>query len=394
MARVLLVDDEANILMVLSCMLKSKKHDVVSTTEGQKAIDLVKAETFDLLISDIRMNPVDGMTVLRAARAAKPDMPVLMLTAYGSQETAQEAVGLGAFGYLLKPFNLQELLLTVQRAITYKSRLKLKDDKAEVAAPAPGYDLEDIVAESQSMKDVCSAIRKAAANNDAVLICGKRWTGKSLVARAIHALSPRKSGPVVTVNCAALPEPLLDVEMFGCVKGAFPSATANRKGSIESANGGMIVFDEIGWMPQTLQSKLKRTAVDKGIWRLGGHENLPVDVRIVGTSITPAGRLVEEDNVLKDLYGVLSANVIELRELKERPEDIMPLFRFVLGREAPEKAKQVTISREVEDILHAYNWPGNVGELEFVAKESLTRAANFQITVASLPADVVKAVTG
>jgi DNA-binding NtrC family response regulator len=385
MARVLLVDDEPNILQVLACMLRSKKHDVTFTTEGQKAIDMAKAEKFDLLISDIRMNPVDGMTVLKSTRAVRPEMPVLMLTAYGSLDTAKQAIDLGAFGYVLKPFNLQELLITVERALTYKTQRK-GDASGEVKPPSE-YDLQDIVGESACMKAVRDSIRRIAAVDTPVLICGERGTGKNLVAKALHALSSRKKGKFLAINCATLPEPLLELELFGYVKGAFPSATAAKAGVLESASGGTVLFDEIGWMPRNLQRKLHTAITQKGIRRMGGNENIPMDIRIIATSITPAGRLVDEGNVTEETYALLRSNVIEIRDLKDRAEDIMPLVRHFLLTQGGTQ-KQYMISSEAETILTAYQWPENVRELENAIKQAAKMSISNQITRESLPKEV------
>jgi DNA-binding NtrC family response regulator len=385
MARVLLVDDEPNILQVLACMLRSKKHDVKFTTEGQKAIDMAKAEKFDLLISDIRMNPVDGMTVLKSVRKVRPEMPVLMLTAYGSLDTAKQAIDLGAFGYVLKPFNLQELLITVDRALTYKTQRK--GDAAGGAKPVSEYDLQDIVGESACMKAVRDSIRRIAAVDTPVLISGERGTGKNLVAKALHALSARKKGKFLTINCATLPEPLLELELFGYVKGAFASATSAKAGVLEMASGGTVLFDEIGWMPRNLQRKLHAAILQKGIRRMGGNENIPMDIRIIATSITPSGRLVDEGNVTEETYALLRSNVIEIKDLKDRPEDIMPLVRHFLLSEGGGK-KQYMISSEAETILTAYQWPENVRELENAIKQAAKMSISNQITRESLPKEV------
>lgn len=383
MGRILLVDDEANILQVLTCMLRSKKHDVVSTTDGYKAIDLAKTENFDLLISDLRMTPIDGISILKVVKKEKPELPVLMLTAFGSQETAREAIEIGAFGYMLKPFNLQEMLIMVQRALTYKTHPK--DDPEDAKSVAGGYQMEDIVATSATMVAVKEAIRSAATKDTPVLICGEKGTGKSLVAKALHAYGSRKAGKFSSLNCATLPEPLLELEMFGYVKGAFASAAAAKPGILEASLHGAVLFDEIGWMPQTLQKKLVSALIEGCVRRVGGHENIPIDVRVITSSIMPAQKLVGEGNVLNDLYALVSQNVIQLGRLAERKDDVLPLAKHFI-----QAAAGVRIQPDAEKVLLSYGWPRNVRELENVMKYALEHAPDGIITRAQFPPDIVK----
>jgi DNA-binding NtrC family response regulator len=231
------------------------------------------------------------------------------------------------------------------------------------------------------------SIRRIAVADTPVLICGERGTGKNLVTKAIHALSPRKKGKFLAVNCATLPEPLLELELFGYVKGAFPSATSAKAGVLESAAGGTVLFDEIGWMPRNLQRKLNAAVAQKGIRRMGGNENIPMDIRIIATSITPAGRLVDEGNVTEETYALLRSNVIEIKDLKDRTEDIMPLVRHFLVSESGAQ-KQFMISSEAETILTAYQWPENVRELENAIKQAAKMSLSNQITRESLPKEV------
>jgi len=359
---------------------------VVFTTEGQKAIDHVKAEHFDLLISDIRMSPVDGMTVLKTVRAARPELPVLMLTAYGSLDTAKQAIDLGAFGYLLKPFNLQELLITVERALTYKTQRK--GEAQPETKSAAEEDMEDIVGDSASTKELRDTIRRIAAMDDtAVLICGERGTGKSLVAKAMHGLGARKKNKFASINCATLPEPLLDLELFGYVKGAFPAATAAKAGILESASHGTIVFDEIGWMPRNLQRKLHTAITSKGLRRIGGNENIPIDVRVIATAITPAAKLVEQGNVIEEIYSMFRSGVIEVKDLQGRKEDIIPLAKHILLKEGG-KDRQYKISPDAEQILTSCVWPENVRDLESAIKYAVKTSSGDQITRDSLPKDL------
>jgi two-component system response regulator AtoC len=382
MGRILLVDDEANILQVLSCMLRSKKHEVVSTTEGQKAIDYVRAENFDLLISDLRMNPIDGIAILKVVKKEKPDLPVLMLTAFGSHETAREAIELGAFGYMLKPFNLQEMLITVQRALTFKTHPQAEPEEQKAVG---SYQMDDLVAVGDAMLGVKELVKVSASKDTSMLICGEKGTGKSLVAKSVHTFGARKDNKLLVINCATLPEPLLELEMFGYVKGAFQSATTAKAGILESALHGTVLFDEIGWMPQTLQKKLVAALIEGCIRRVGGNENIPIDVRVITSSIMPAQKLVSEGNVLNDLYARLSQNLVQLPKLAERKDDILPLARHFLKSTAGAK-----LQPDAEKVLLAYSWPRNVRELENVMKYAVEHAPDGIITKAQLPPEIVR----
>jgi len=300
MARLLLVDNEAGILSVLSTLLKAENHDVVPTREGAKAAELIKTEEFDLLISDIRMSPVDGMELLRIARAERPAMAVIMLTGYGTVETAIEALKLGAFDYVTKPFKVDELLITVQRALEYSRALTENIDlRAQLGSR---YRFENIVAESAAMRNVCEMVERVAPTDATVLIYGGSGTGKELVAKAIHAHSRRANNKFLAVNCAALPEPLLESEMFGHVKGAFTGASTSKEGLFEAANGGTIFLDEIGSMPLSIQGKLLRVLQEKEVRRVGSNENIPVDARVLAATNTRLEQLLEQGKFREDLY--------------------------------------------------------------------------------------------
>ncbi|MBL7077878.1 MAG: sigma-54-dependent Fis family transcriptional regulator, partial [Kiritimatiellae bacterium] len=327
MAKILLVDDEPSILSVLSTLLKAESYDVQAVLGGENAAELISAGEFDLMITDIRMSPVNGMELLKQAHDECPGMSVIMLTAYGSVETAIEALKLGAFDYVTKPFKVDELLITVQRALDYNKAITENADlKAQLNTR---YHLKSIVAESRSMQSVCDMIQRVAPTDATVLIGGESGTGKELVAKAIHAYSRRKDKKFLAVNCAALPEPLLESEMFGHVKGAFTGASCDKEGLLEAASEGTILLDEISSMPLSIQGKLLRVLQEKEVRRVGSNENIAIDARVLAATNTSLEDMIRDGSFREDLYYRLSVIPIQIPPLRERPEDIMPLVYHV-----------------------------------------------------------------
>ena len=383
MARVLLVDDEPSILSVLSTLLKAEGHEVVSSLGGERAQELLDQGSCDLMVTDIGMHPINGMDLLRLAHDQHPGMPVIMLTAYGSIETAIEALKFGAFDYVTKPFKLDELLITVQRALNYSAALN--ENGGRKAQRGTHCHLENIVAESSAMQNVCDMIRRVAPTDATVLIYGESGTGKELVAKALHASSHRKDKKYLPVNCAALPEPLLESEMFGHVKGAFTGASSNQEGLFEAASGGTIFLDEIGSMPLGIQGKLLRVLQEKEVRRVGSNENIPVDARVLAATNSRLEEMLKEGSFREDLYYRLSVIPIEISPLRERPDDILPLVYHVIKQESKNSEIPHTISPEVASMLAGYNWPGNVRELENAIRHAITFAKNSRITMDVLP---------
>ena len=387
MARILLVDDEPSILSVLSTLMKAEGHEPVSARGGDKAREILLTDSFDLMISDIRMTPVDGMELLRLARRDRPGMAVIMLTAYGSVETAVEAMKEGAFDYVTKPFKVDELLITVQRSLEYT---RMRDENEDLRKQLDTrYGFENIVAESPAMRKVCDMVRRVAPTDATVLILGESGTGKELVAKAIHANSARKGRKFLPINCAALPEPLLESEMFGHVKGAFTGATTNKEGLFESADGGTIFLDEIGTMPAGIQAKLLRVLQDHQVRRVGSNESVSVNVRVIAATNDRLEKLIQQQKFREDLYYRLSVIPIEIAPLRERREDIMPMVQHFIRRELREGSVLPRLDSDAELILERYPWPGNVRELENAIRHALTFAQNDLITPESLPAKVL-----
>jgi DNA-binding NtrC family response regulator len=387
MARILLVDDEPSILNVLSTLLKQEGHDAVPVRGGEKAMDILKTDHFDLMISDIRMVPVDGMELLKFARREKPSMAVIMLTAYGSVETAVEAMKEGAFDYVTKPFKVDELLITVERALRYHNVLK---ENVQLKAQLESrYRFDNIVAESPAMRKVCEMIERVAPTDTTVLILGESGVGKEVVAKAIHAQSSRRNKSFMPINCAALPEPLLESELFGHVKGAFTGATTSKEGLFEAAGGGTLFLDEIGTMPANLQAKLLRVLQDKQVRKVGGTESIGVDVRVLAATNDRLERLIAEGKFREDLYYRLSVIPIEIAPLRERPEDILPLVFHMMRKELGQDKEPPTLEPDAQLIMEKYPWPGNVRELENAIRHALTFAREGKITKDVLPAKMV-----
>jgi two-component system, NtrC family, response regulator PilR len=383
MAKILLVDDEPSILSVLSTLLKAEGYSVESALGGERAKQLMLADPFDLMISDVRMSPINGMELLRLAHDERPAMPVIMLTAHGSVETAIEALKLGAFDYVTKPFKVDELLITVQRALEYNQALAENEDlRAQLDSR---YHLENIVAKSAAMRNVCEMIKKVAPTDTTVLIYGESGTGKELVARALHAYSPQRDKEFLAVNCAALPETLLESEMFGHVKGAFTGASSDKVGLFEEANGSTIFLDEIGSMPIGIQGKLLRVLQEREIRRVGSNKNISISARVLAATNTNLETMIAEGTFREDLFYRLSVIPIEIKPLRQRPDDILPLVYHVLRKESPAPKQPPALDPEVCAILESYSWPGNVRELENAIKHAMTFAQENRITPDVLP---------
>lgn len=391
MARILIVDDEPTILNLLNKILVGQGYEVRPAGNGVKALEFLDTEIFDLMVSDINMTPIDGMELLRKVRKDYPDMGVIMLTAYGTVGTAVEAMREGAFDYITKPFKLDELVLTIQRALEYHNAFaENKDLKAQIVRLEK---LEGIVAESPGMRKVCDMIERVAPTSTTVLIYGESGTGKELVARALHRYSPRTDETFMAINCAALPAQLMESEMFGHVKGAFTGATATKAGLFETAHGGTLFLDEISSMPLEIQSKLLRVLQDKQIRKVGGSDHTEVDVRIIAASNEKLENLIAQGKFREDLYYRLSVISIDIPPLRNRPEDILPLIDHVLRRELGPKAEIPLMDHEAQKILDNYNWPGNVRELENVIQHALAFVQpGGSITKDVLPAKMVDAV--
>ena len=361
MSRILVVDDELSMRDFLSIMLKKEGHEVVAAENGGSALKVVQAEIFDLLITDIKMPGVDGMEVLKTVKEVSPETVVIMITAFATTGTAIEAMKLGAYDYITKPFKVDEIRMVIQKALE-KRHLRKENIllRREIASRA-GF--ANFIGTSAAMQRVFSLIRQVADTKSTVLITGESGTGKELVAKAIHFNSSRNGGPFVTVNCGALPETLLESELFGYMKGAFTGATSNKQGLFEAANGGTIFLDEISATTPALQIKLLRVLQEREFMRVGGTVDIKMDARVIAASNRDLLAEVSKGTFREDLYYRLNVIPVNIPALRDRREDIPLLIEFFLkkfsGGKEPKK-----IAPEAINLLMNQRWPGNVRELE------------------------------
>ncbi len=371
--RLLVVDDEERFGRMVAEHLTEAGHDVTQVTSGTEAIRLLDAEEFDVVITDLKMAPVDGIQVLAAAKALDPETDVVLMTAYGTVETAVAAMRTGAYDYLTKPFSLDELTLLLER-IQEKRTLRRENTGLRQELAAVERQVE-MVGASAGLARVRELVAKVAASDATVLVLGESGVGKELVARQIHRQSPRSARPFVVVHAAALPENLLESELFGYEKGAFTGAQTRKLGRLELAEGGTLFLDEIGDISSAFQVKLLRFLQERTFVRVGGTRTVKVDARIVAATNRDLAEAVRQGRFREDLYYRLSVFPIQVPPLRERRADIAPLVRYTLARLGYGRELAPTIIRELTE----YNWPGNVRELENVLERAVILAAGAEI---------------
>ena len=363
MEKILVVDDEQSLRDVLSIMLKRAGYAVTSVADGEEAIEQLQKEIFDLVITDLRMPKVDGMEVLRAVKSASPETVVLIITAFATADSAVEAMKQGAYDYLTKPFQVDEVQLIIRNALE-KRRLSTENMllKREMASQSS---FAQLVGQSEAMQKVFDVVRKVADSKSNVLICGESGTGKELVARAIHYNSARSAAPFVAVNCSAVPETLLESELFGHMKGSFTGAISNKAGLFEIADGGTIFLDEIGDTTPTIQVKLLRVIQEREFRRVGGNQDVKVNIRIVAATNKDLEKAVADGSFREDLYYRLDVIPIKLPPLRLRSGDIPLLVTHFLERFSRDSGRPMpTLNNEAMHVLLAHEWRGNVRELE------------------------------
>lgn len=383
MAEILIVDDEPHLVKMLGVLLKSHGYDVTEALDGDKAKDLLGSREFDLMLSDIRMSPVNGIELLKFAGEKYPSMVVIMITAFSSLDTAVSSLKLGAFDYIRKPFKMDELLDTIHRGLEYGKTLAQKPD---VKGPQKiKYGIDNIVAYSRSMQNVCELIKRVAPTDTPVLIYGESGTGKEAVAGAIHAHSRRKGKKFLAINCATHPEPVLEAEIFGYVRGAFEGASEGKPGIFEAVGGGSAFLNEIESMPPAIQIKLFTALKDRTFRRLGSNKDLSIEARLLTAANSSPGNLIEQGKLREDLHSRLGIIPIEIKPIRERQEDILPTVYHMTGEAAGDVQNPPTVDPEVQAILQSYSWPGNEEELQNVIRSAMQAMKDNMIVKDSLP---------
>lgn len=370
MAYILVVDDEEKMRDILRLMLELKGHRVDTAANGKEALAKIKENFYDLVIADIRMPEMDGRQLLEEINKQEHRVPVVFITAYASIEDAVEAMRAGAVDYIPKPFEEERIHLTVERALGISKLISEKEalekELEKITLP------EDMVCVSPAMKKILRLIEKVARQpNTTVLILGESGVGKEVVARYLHRLSPRAKKRFVAVNCAAIPETLLEAELFGYERGAFTGAVSRKKGVFEVADGGTVFLDEVGDIPLEAQAKLLRVLQEKQIQRLGGLEEIPVNVRIVAATHKDLEEMVSQGKFREDLYYRLNVFPIYIPPLRERREDIIPLAEYFIRRFLGERASSPFLTPGAKKLLESYPFPGNVRELSNACERAL-----------------------
>ncbi|BCS96090.1 acetoacetate metabolism regulatory protein AtoC [Desulfoluna limicola] len=384
MQRVLVVDDEAHVRILLTEILKMEGFFCYQAANGKEALAFMDEAPADLVLMDIRMPVMSGMDAFRIMRDKWPEVPVIMTTAFAGVDTAVEAMKLGAYNYISKPFNNAEIILTVKRGLEIQSLTREVETLRKVVRTR--YSINNIIGKSAGMQEVFKSIGRVAPTNTTVLIQGESGTGKELVAKAIHYNSIRSQGPMVNLNCAAIPEGLLESELFGHEKGSFTGAVNRQKGKFELAAGGTIFLDEISEMSPNLQAKLLRVLQDREFQRVGGMQPILADVRVIAASNKDLSESIREGRFREDLYYRLNVVQISIPPLRERREDIPLLVDHFISRCNEETGKQVQqVSEDAFSQLSGYAWPGNVRELENAVERAVVMGQGGVIMSEDLP---------
>jgi two-component system response regulator PilR (NtrC family) len=381
--KILIVEDEKSMREVLRILLEGEGHEVATASDGLEGIACIEKDIFDLVITDMKMPKADGFEVLKRIKEISPDTIVVMITAFGNIESAIKAMKLGAYDYINKPFNIEDIRLRVGKAIEKKrerEELEVLREKVEIT-----YSIENIIGQSPKMQDLFKLIPKIAQSNSNVLITGESGSGKELVAAALHNLSRRKEKNFVTINCAAFPEGLLESELFGHMKGAFTGAMYNKQGLFEIADGGSVLLDEIGEMPHNLQAKLLRVLENGVFRRIGGTTDIKVDVRVISATNKDLKDEIAAGRFREDLYYRLNVVPVVMPPLRERKEDIPLLIDHFLKKTSDDPKK---ITPEAVKLLIDYPWKGNVRELENVIERTALLTDKKEITPADLPSEI------
>ncbi len=381
--RLLIVDDELHVRESLSAWFTEDGYDVSTAAGGKEALAVLGRQRFDVVITDIRMPGMDGIELQRHIHETEPEIAIILVTAYASVSTAVEALKEGAYDYLVKPFDPEEMSRVVEKAC---EKVHLREENVTLKERISGSRQEIVVGTIPAMKRVLDLVSSVAPTEATVLIRGESGTGKELVARQIHAAGPRAFGPMVAINCGALPEGVLESELFGHEKGSFTGATALRKGKLELADGGTLFLDEIGEISPRVQVDLLRALEDRKIIRVGGSQEIPVDFRVVCATNRDLEEAIRDGSFREDLYYRINVFQINIPPLRERPEDILPIAEHFLKKFAHSMGRRVkNFSPEARDLLVRYPWPGNVRELANAVERALVVCHEGEIQPKFLP---------
>lgn len=381
--RILIVDDDAGLRQSLGLLLKETGYEVSAEGDPEQALARAAAETFELILCDVRMPRMDGLTFLRRYRAAGGEALLIMMSAFGSEDAALAAMREGAYDYLHKPFRPDEVTLTVRKA---EERERLRHEVAHLRASLGPEQVRDlVVAESREMRNLLELASRVAAHNTTVLLTGESGTGKEILARAIHRMSPRSAAAFTAINCAAIPEQLLESELFGHVRGAFTGASVDRQGIFETAHEGTLLLDEIGDLPIGLQAKLLRVLEEGEIRRLGARDGRKVDVRVIAATAKPLDRAVENGQFRDDLYYRLNVVNLHIPPLRERREDISALLAHFARQTAQRLGRPVSITPRALVMLGEHSWPGNIRELRNAVERAAVLSAAGRLDVSDFP---------
>lgn len=389
MARIVIIDDEPSMVEVIASLCREMNHEAFPFSKAEKALEELERIQPQLVIVDLRMQKIGGFDVLKYCRKKNPQAAVIMITAFASVETAVEAMKMGAYDYITKPFKVDELRLTIERALdhqaTVRENLYLKQELKE------RYRFENIVGNSGKMQEVYGLIGKVAKTDSTILILGESGTGKELVARALHFNSPRQHHAFVAVNCSALPENLLESELFGHKKGSFTGAVQDKAGLFEEAHQGTIFLDEINSMAPPLQTKLLRVLQEREIRRVGDNRSIAVDVRVVAATNEPLQEKISDGSFREDLYYRLAVIPIQMPPLRDRTEDIPLLVNHFLQKNTPKDQPSPKVDPGVLECLAEYSWPGNVRELENALERACALCEGNRIRKTDLPPHILHA---
>ncbi len=382
--KILIVDDELIMRESLAGWLERDGYEVTKTASGEEALEVLKGSRFDILLVDIKMEGMSGLDVLKQVKESDPEVSVVMITAYGSISTAIEAMKNGAYDYLLKPFEPDELGVLIEKITTFQAQarenLYLKQQYQDRTR------FESMIGQSKSMQEIFDLIQDIAPTGSTVLITGETGTGKELAARAIHTHSPRSEGPFVSVNCGSIPEHLMESELFGHLKGAFTDAKETKKGRLELAHGGTLFLDEIGEISMRMQIDLLRVLEDRVFYRVGGTQPIEIDFRVIAATNKDLEEAIKNGTFREDLFYRLNVISLQMPSLRERKEDIPLLAEHFLHRFSQETNKDVKlISREATDEMMLYEWPGNIRELENAIERAVVVCKGPKIMPDDLP---------